>query len=127
MNFVYELNADTGRPITSFGDQGRIDLREGLGRDAATVFIALTSPPVICKDLFIVGGRESETLPAAPGDIRAFDVRTGRLRWAFHTIPHPGDYGYETWRKDAWKTSGAANNWAGMSVHSTGVVLYAHT
>ena len=127
MNFVYELNADTGRPITSFGDQGRIDLREGLGRDAATVFIALTSPPVIYKDLFIVGGRESETLPAAPGDIRAFDVRTGRLRWAFHTIPHPGEYGYETWPKDAWKTSGAANNWAGMSLDSTGGVLYVPT
>src|SRR5690349_13508780 len=127
MNFVYELNANTGQPITAFGNQGRIDLREGLGRDTATLFIALTSPPVVYKDLFIVGGRESETLPAAPGDIRAFDVRTGKPRWAFHTIPHPGEYGYETWPKDAWQTSGAANNWTGMTLDSNTGVLYVPT
>jgi glucose dehydrogenase len=127
MNFVYELNADTGQPITAFGDQGRIDLRQGLGRDPETVFIALTSPPVIYRDLFVVGGRESETLPAAPGDVRAFDVRTGKLRWAFHTIPHPGEYGYETWPKDAWKSSGAANNWTGMTLDAKSGVLFVPT
>jgi quinoprotein glucose dehydrogenase len=101
MNFVYELNADTGQTIGDFGDHGRIDLRENLGRDASTLFIAATSPPIIYKDLLIVGGRESETLPAGPGDIRAYEVRSGKLRWSFHTIPHPGEYGYETWPKDA--------------------------
>ena len=127
MNVVYALNAETGEPIASFGNQGRIDLRQNLRRDPGTVSIALTSPPVVYKDLFFVGGREPETLPAPPGDIRAYDVRTGRLRWSFHTIPHPGEYGYETWPKEAWKTTGAANNWAGMTVDPKTGILYAPT
>ena len=127
MNFVYELNANTAEPISMFGDHGRIDLREDLGRDPATVSIALTSPPVVYKDLIIVGGRDPETLPAAPGDIRAYDVHSGKLRWSFHTIPHPGEYGYETWPKDAWKTSGAANNWAGMTLDSDRGIIYVPT
>ena len=127
MNFVYELNAKTGQPISIFGDQGRIDLRENLGRDPATVSIALTSPPVVYKDLFIVGGRDPETLPAAPGDIRAYDIRTGKLRWIFHTIPHPGEFGYGSWPKDAWKTSGAVNNWAGMTLDPKTGIIYVPT
>jgi quinoprotein glucose dehydrogenase len=116
MNFVYALDPATGEIIPGFGKNGRIDLREDLGRDPAQQSIALTSPGVIYKDLLIVGGRTPETLPAPPGDIRAYDVRTGALRWSFHTIPHPGEPGYETWPRDAWKLSGAANNWAGMAV-----------
>jgi quinoprotein glucose dehydrogenase len=116
MNFLYALDAVTGKPVASFGNDGRVDLREGLGREPASQSIYLTSPGVVYKDLIIVGGREPETLPAPPGDIRAFDVRTGKLRWSFHTIPRPGEFGYDTWPKDAWKTSGAANNWAGMSI-----------
>jgi len=127
MNFVYALDADTGQPIPSFGDKGRIDLREGLGRDVATGFIAMTSPAVIYKDLFIVGGRLPETLPALPGDIRAYDVRTGKQRWIFHTIPHPGEFGYDTWPKDAWQKSGAANNWAGMTVDQKTGIVYVPT
>lgn len=127
MNFVYELNSDTGRPVASFGDHGRIDLRENLGRDPAAVSISLTSPALIYQDLFFVGGREPETLPAAPGDIRAYEIRTGKLRWSFHTIPRPGEYGYETWPKDAWKTNGAANNWAGMALDPETGILYAPT
>jgi quinoprotein glucose dehydrogenase len=128
MNFVYALDAASGRPIPTFGDQGRIDLRENLGRKPASAqAIYLTSPAVIYKDLFIVGGRNPETLPAPPGDIRAFDVRTGKLRWAFHTIPHPGEFGYDTWPKDAWKTSGAANNWAGMTLDPRRGVLFVPT
>jgi glucose dehydrogenase len=116
MNFVYALDPATGKVIPGFGKDGRIDLREGLGRDPQLQSIALTSPGVIYKDLLIVGGRNPETLPAPPGDIRAYDVHTGALRWSFHTIPHPGEFGYETWPKDAWKISGAVNNWAGMAV-----------
>jgi quinoprotein glucose dehydrogenase len=128
MHFVYALDATTGKPIDSFGQQGRIDLREGLGREPASAqFVALTSPAIVYKDLFIVGGRNPETLPAPPGDIRAFDVRTGELRWVFHTIPHPGEFGYDTWPKDAWKTSGAANNWAGMSIDVPRGILYVPT
>jgi quinoprotein glucose dehydrogenase len=127
MNFVYEINADTGKAIESFGDHGRIDLRENLGVDPATASIALTSPAVAYKDLFIVGGREPETLPCPPGDIRAYDVHTGKLRWSFHTIPHEGEYGADTWPKDAWKKVGAANNWTGMSLDAKAGVVYVPT
>ena len=89
MNSVYALDAGTGKPIPTFGENGRIDLRKDLGRDPETQSIALTSPGVVYKDLFIVGGRDPETLPAPPGDIRAYNVRTGKLAWSFHTIPHP--------------------------------------
>jgi quinoprotein glucose dehydrogenase len=75
----------------------------------------------------IIGGRDPETLPAPPGDIRAYDVRTGKLRWSFHTIPRPGEFGYESWPKDAWKTSGAANNWAGMTLDPRRGILYVPT
>jgi len=128
LNFLYALDAATGKPITTFGKQGRIDLRENLGREPAKAqSIYLTSPAVIYKNLVIVGGRNPETLPAPPGNIRAFDVRTGKLRWSFHTIPHPGESGYNTWPKDAWKTSGAANNWAGMTLDSKRGILFAPT
>ncbi|HEY6330468.1 MAG TPA: PQQ-binding-like beta-propeller repeat protein [Blastocatellia bacterium] len=116
MNFLYALDAGTGEPIPTFGKDGRIDLREDLGRDPQKQWIAMTSPGIVYRDLIIVGEREPETLPAPPGDIRAYDVHTGRMRWIFHTIPHPGEFGYETWPKDAWTYTGAANNWAGMSV-----------
>jgi quinoprotein glucose dehydrogenase len=127
MNFVYALDAATGKPISSFGRDGRIDLREDLGREPAAQSIYMTSPAVIYHDLMIVGGREAETLPASPGDVRAFDVRSGALRWSFHTIPHPGEFGYDTWPKDAWKISGAANNWAGMTVDEERGVVYVPT
>ena len=127
MNFVYALDAGTGKPISNFGNHGRIDLREDLDRDPEQQAIYLTSPAVIYKDLMIVGGREAETLPASYGDIRAYDVRSGKLRWKFHTIPRPGESGYGTWPKDAWKTSGAANNWTGMTVDVERGIVYVPT
>ena len=128
MNFVYALDAATGKPVPSFGRDGRIDLRENLGREPATAqSIALTSPGIVYKDLIIVSGRNPETLPAPPGDIRAYDVRTGQLRWSFHTIPHPGEVGYDTWPRDAWKTSGAANNWAGFALDPKRGIVYVPT
>ena len=127
MNFLYALDANTGKPIPTFGANGRVDLQENLGREPRYQSIALTSPGIVYKDLIIVGGRNPETLPAPPGDIRAYDVRTGKLRWSFHTIPHPGEFGYETWPKDAWKTSGAANNWAGMALDVQRGVLFVPT
>ncbi len=126
-SFIYALDARTGKPIPSFGDDGRIDLREGLGRDPSKLSVILTSPGIIYKDLLITGGRYPEALPAAPGDIRAYDVRTGKLRWSFHTIPHPGEFGYETWPKDAWTYSGAANNWAGMALDEKRGIVYVPT
>ena len=127
MNFVYALDTTTGKPIPAFGKNGRIDLREDLDRDPEQQAIYLTSPAVIYKDLMIVGGRESETLPASFGDVRAYDVHSGKLRWTFHTIPRPGEFGYDTWPSDAWKTSGAANNWAGMTVDQERGVVYVPT
>ena len=128
MNFLYALDAANGKPIPGFGNQGRIDLRENLGREpASSQSIYLTSPGIVYKDLIIVGGRNPETLPAPPGDIRAYDIRTGKLRWSFHTIPRPGEFGYNTWPPDAWKTSGAANNWAGMALDPKRGIVYVPT
>ncbi|MFI5093399.1 MAG: pyrroloquinoline quinone-dependent dehydrogenase [Candidatus Acidiferrum sp.] len=127
MNFLYALDAASGKPIAAFGKNGRIDLRGDLGRNPERQSVALTSPGIVYKDLIIVGGRNPETLPAAPGDVRAYDVRSGKLRWSFHTIPHPGEFGYESWPKDAWKYSGAANNWAGMAVDPKRGIVYVPT
>jgi len=127
MNYLYALDPVTGKPIPSFGENGRIDLRKNLRGDYQVQSIALTTPGIVYKDLIIVGGEMPETLPAPPGDIRAYDVRTGALRWSFHTIPHPDEFGYETWPKDAWKTSGAANNWAGMSLDAERGIVYVPT
>jgi len=127
MHYLYCLDAATGKAIPSFGENGRVDLRKDLRGDFERQSIALTSPGVIYKDLIVVGGRNPETHPAPPGDVRAFDVRTGKLRWTFHTIPHPGEPGYETWPPDAWKTAGAANNWAGMAVDNANGIVYAPT
>ncbi len=127
MNFLYCLDAKTGKPIASFGESGRIDLRKGLREDFEKQSIVLTTPGIIYKNLIIVGGRNPETHPAPPGDVRAFDVRTGKLVWSFHTIPHPGEAGYETWPAEAWKTAGAANNWAGMALDRMLGIVYVPT
>ena len=126
-SFVYALDARSGKAIAAFGENGRIDLRENLGRDPVKQSVVLTSPGIIYQDLLIVGGRYPEALPAAPGDIRAYDVRTGKMRWSFHTIPHPGEFGYQTWPQDAWTYSGAANNWAGMALDARRGIVYVPT
>ena len=127
-NYLYAVNATTGRRIASFGENGRVDLRKGLrGEDYQSQSVQLTTPGTIYKDLIIVGGQNPETYPSPPGDIRAFDVRTGAVRWTFHTIPHPGEKGYETWPAEAWKTAGAANNWAGMALDAERGIIYVPT
>ncbi len=126
-NWLYALDAKTGQPIKSFGNEGRVDLRAGLGRPAKDLSVGLTTPGVVYKNLLIVGSLVSETLPAAPGDIRAYDLRTGKLRWSFHTIPHPGEYGYDTWPKDAWQYIGGTNNWSGMALDEKRGLVFAPT
>lgn len=126
-DYVYALNAQTGEPIASFGEDGRIDLRRDLGRDPARQSVRLTSPGVVYRDLLIVGGRVSEGLPASPGSVRAYDARTGRLRWVFHTIPQPGEFGHDTWPPAAWTYSGGANNWAGMALDERRGIVYVPT
>ncbi len=125
--FVYALDAKTGQAIASFGTNGRIDLRENLGREPQNQSVRLTTPGVIYKDLMIIGGRVSENLPASPGQVRAFDVRTGKLRWSFYTIPRPGEFGYETWPKDAWTYIGGANSWPGITLDEKRGVVYVPT
>jgi quinoprotein glucose dehydrogenase len=124
---LYSLDATTGRPVPDFGDSGWIDLSAGLGRDVGDAFIVATTPGVVYQDLLIQGTRVGEGEGSAPGDIRAYDVHTGKIRWTFHTIPRPGEVGYETWPKDAWKTAGGANSWAGMSVDVARGIVYIPT
>ncbi|UAK25831.1 outer membrane protein assembly factor BamB family protein [Sphingomonas nostoxanthinifaciens] len=126
-SYLAALDPETGAPAPGFGHEGRIDLREGMGRDPATLPVFLTTPGVIFDDVIITGFRTGETQPAAPGMVRAYDVRTGALRWRFNTIPQPGEPGHETWPADAWKTAGAANNWAGMAVDTKRGIVYVPT
>jgi len=126
-SYLYALDPVTGQPIPGFGEGGRIDLRDGLDRDPATISVALTTPGTVWRDMIIIGFRTAESAPAAPGDIRAFDVRSGKLRWVFHTIPHPGEPGYDSWPPDYWKTGGAANNWTGMVLDKRRGMIFAPT
>jgi quinoprotein glucose dehydrogenase len=127
-HWLYALDADTGRPVPGFGRGGRVDLRRGFrGRDPRAVSVGVNTPGVFHGDLLILGSIVPEGLPSAPGDIRAFDVHTGRQRWTFHTIPHPGELGHETWPKDAWTYTGGANAWAGLSLDRERGLVYAAT
>ncbi len=126
--WLYSLDAKTGLPDKTFGTDGRVDLRLGLDRaDAKDLSVGISTPGVIYKDLLIVGSIVSETLPAAPGHIRAYELRTGKLRWIFHTIPLPGEFGYETWPKDAWQYSGGTNAWSGLTLDEKRGLLFAPT
>jgi quinoprotein glucose dehydrogenase len=124
-HFLYAIDALTGRVVRDFGQQGRVDIREGLGRDVSKLFVSSTTPGAIYQNLLVLPLRVGEgPAPAAPGHLRAYDLRTGKIAWTFHTIPHPGEPGYETWPPDAWTYVGGANCWAGMAVdESRGLVF----
>ena len=125
---LFALNRDTGKPVPGWGnDSGWVDLREGLGRPAKEISVSASTPGVVFEDLLIIGSTVPEQLPSAPGDIRAYELATGKLRWSFHTIPHPGEAGYETWPPDAWKVAGGANAWAGVTVDPKRGMLFAAT
>jgi quinoprotein glucose dehydrogenase len=119
------VDAATGSLVASFGDAGKIDLRNDLDHDMEGLTFNFSSPPVLYKDFLIVGGGGGEgPRPAAPGHIRGYDARTGKRRWIFHAIPRPGQFGHDTWEGDSWRHAGGANNWAGMSVdRATGMVF----
>jgi quinoprotein glucose dehydrogenase len=126
--YLVAVDAQTGRLIPSFGQNGRVDIREDLGRDVRGLYVVGTSPPAVFEDLLILPMRVGEgPEPAAPGHIRAYDIRTGRLVWRFHTIPHPGEPGYETWPPEAWQYTGGANCWAGMAVDRRRGIVYVPT
>lgn len=113
---LFALHAMTGKPIAHFGDSGKVSMNIGLRGDPATISVIPTSPGIVYEDLLIIGAEVSELYGAEPGYIRAYNIRSGNLEWTFHTIPQPGEPGYETWPKDAWKYVGGANDWAGMSL-----------
>lgn len=123
---LYCINALTGKPINSFGSHGKVDLHNDLGRDVKDLYVASTTPGIIYKDLIIVGTRVAEEAAAAPGHIRAYDVHTGKMRWIFHTIPYPGEPGYESWdNKEAYQHIGGANAWAGFSMDEAKGIVFA--
>ncbi len=124
---LYALDARSGRPIPTFGDSGSVNLAAGLSRAIGDAYLVATSPGAIYKDLLIQGMRVGEEEGSAPGDVRAYDVRTGAIRWTFHTIPHPGEFGYDTWPPGGWATAGGANSWAGLSVDTVRGIVYVPT
>jgi quinoprotein glucose dehydrogenase len=124
---LYALDARTGRPIRTFGDSGSLDLAAGLSRDIGDAYLVATTPGTIYKDLLIQGQRVGEDEGSAPGDVRAYDVRSGAIQWTFHTIPRPDEFGYDTWPPNAWQTAGGVNSWAGMSVDTARGIVYVPT
>jgi quinoprotein glucose dehydrogenase len=116
------VDARTGQPVESFGVNGRVDMREGLGREARSLSVSNVSPGVVYKDLLILGSTGN-----TPGHVRAYDVKSGAIRWIFHTIPQPGEYGLETWPDGAWKTAMGANVWAGMTIDSDRGIIFLPT
>ena len=124
--WLYAIDANTGKLIPSFGKEGKIDLHDGLGRDVHDLYVVATSPGVVYKNLLIMGTRVSEGSDAAPGYLRAYDTRTGEIKWVFHTIPWPGEFGYDTWEDSiAWKHIGGANAWSGFSLDEKRGILFA--
>ena len=125
---LYAINPDNGELITTFGENGILDLRKNLrGEDHTKNFVNQGTPVNVYKDVLITGGGVPETSPSSPGDIRGWDVRTGKLLWTFHTIPHPGEAGYETWPDGAYKWAGGANNWAGAVVDDKRGIVFVPT
>ena len=121
---LFAQNAVTGQLISSFGKNGKVSMNVGLRGDPAKISVIPTSPGIIFEDLLILGAEVSELYGAEPGYIRAYNIRNGKLEWTFHTIPHPGEPGYETWPKDAWKYVGGVNDWAGMSLDKKRGLVY---
>ena len=124
---LYALDAETGLPVGTFGKSGRVSLKEGLGDRARNSYVVARTPGTIYKNLLIIGSAVSESMGAAPGHIRAFDVRTGRLEWVFRTVPWPGETGYETWPGEAYQYAGGANCWAGMSLDEERGIVFCPT
>lgn len=125
--YLYCLNAESGVPVSGFGSGGRIDLRDGLDRDAASLFVTASTPGIIFKDIIIQGTMVGEGYDAAPGFVRAYNVRNGETVWTFRTIPRPGEAGYESWLKDSYKEVGGANSWAGMALDEKRGTVYVPT
>ncbi len=123
--FVYAVNADTGALVPTFGDAGKINLRNVRGDDPALNLVNQGSPVSLYKNIFMTAGGVPENGPSVPGDLRGWDVKTGKLVWTFHTIPHPGEPGYETWPAEAYKTAGGVNAWPGTITDEKNGIFFA--
>jgi quinoprotein glucose dehydrogenase len=125
-NFLEAIDARTGRSILSFGTEGAVNMREGFaGRDPSTIGrVQSSTPGKIFENLVILGSATGEGYLSTPGDIRAYDVITGKEVWRFRTIPHPGEFGYDTWPKDAYKYIGGTNVWGEITVDATRGIAY---
>lgn len=121
---LFAQDAITGKLIRTFGDNGKVSMNVGLRGSPDAISVIPTSPGIVYEDLLIMGAEVSELFGAEPGYIRAYNIRTGKLEWTFHTIPHPGEPGYETWPKDAWKYAGGVNCWGGMSLDAERGMVY---
>ncbi len=124
---LFAVDLTDGSLITSFGNNGSIDMRENLDRDPNRLTVVLTTPGVIYKNTLIIGLRTSESPGAAPGYIRAYNVLTGEMKWVFRTIPKEGEFGADTWSEGALESIGGANNWAGMALDEERGIIYAPT
>jgi len=124
--YIIAIDPEDGSIIKSFGENGKIDLQKGLGVNE-DFFITANTPGIIYKDKLIISGRMSESTNAAPGHIRAFNVHSGKQEWIFHTIPKPGQYGYETWPEDAHTYIGAVNVWTGFALDEENGIVYCPT
>jgi quinoprotein glucose dehydrogenase len=127
---LFSIDAKTGRLVTGFGQNGYAMLREGLKNHENKIEMRQVSPPVIYKNLVIVGSSIPDRLQYKgdpPGAVQAFDVRTGKRAWVFYTIPEPGDFGSETWENDSWAITGHANVWGAMTLDDTRGLLYVPT
>jgi quinoprotein glucose dehydrogenase len=124
---LQEIDARTGVPIEAFGNGGKVNLKLGLDRDPSKINVQSGTPGRVFENLLILGSMTNQEYGSAPGDIRAFDVRTGALVWTFHTVPRPGEFGYDTWPPDAWKTVGGANNWGEQSIDDRRGIVYVPT
>ncbi len=113
------LNAKTGEPYPDFGENGIVDLTQGLGREFNRRQYGMNSPPIVCRDTIVVGSivfdMPTVTHGSPPGHVRGYDVRTGEMKWIFHTIPVAGEFGVETWEEDSWEYVGNTNVWSMMS------------
>ena len=127
--WLYAVDAATGQPVGAFGEQGRTSLKAGLGPTAANKMVISNTPGTVYNDLIIMPMRLSEGADAAPGHVQAFNIRTGKLAWVFHTIPQSGEFGYDTWPTDTYKNTdvGGANNWSGMAVDRQRGIVFVPT
>jgi quinoprotein glucose dehydrogenase len=123
--WLYAVDAGTGKPIPTFGTDGKVSLKTGLGDRAQDKWVVCTSPGTVFENLIVMPTRVGELGDSAPGHVQAFDVRTGKLAWTFRTIPEPGEFGYDTWPKDAYRNIdvGGANCWTGMAIDRSRGIL----